>query len=415
MEVFGLFGQVWWIDLMLVGASGLLAGWTIKALHGRRVLQRQVDAVHQRCWAEQDKWLEAHEAQAAQDRQALEALREAHAAAGQAEVAAKQELDLHHQAAEFLNAEIDRLRAEAVQVEAARAGLAEERDRQTATVEQMRRQMDAARAGHRQAEQALCQQLLALDRQIGAERAAHRREIQALRDQCDELREEACRARGELTMLHETQQARGAAVPADPGGDHLREEVAKLLGLLDEADGAQATLQLRVGGLELQLQAAQRQVEELRTTLEREREGAGQLRQQLDAAQAALRVARGPEVVEAEAVAPRSPRPFQRTPDSPPPDDLRRIVGIGPVTQTWLNRAGIWYFWQIAGWRPEELQWVAKHLPRFGHRVLQQDWVAQARRLGGVAAPFERRVYPARLPPGLIERRVTSGRELMAA
>jgi predicted flap endonuclease-1-like 5' DNA nuclease len=414
MEVFGLFGQVWWIDLILVGVSGLLAGWTLRTLHGRRALQAQIDAIHQRCWAEQDKWQEEREAQASKDRQDLETLREAHAAAGQAEAAARQELDLHHQAAEFLNAEIERLRAEAVQVEVARAGLVEERDRQTALVEQMRRQMDAARAGHRQAEQALCQQLLALDRQIAAERAAHRREIQALRDQCDELREDTARARGELVALHEAQQVRAAQV--DRGDEHLREEVTKLLGLLDEADSAQAALQQRVGGLELQAQAAQRQVEDLRATLVHERAAAGQLRQQLEAAQGALRMTRGAEVVEAEAVVPRSPRPFQRTSDSPPPDDLRRIVGIGPVTQSWLNRAGIWYFWQIAGWRPEELQWVAQHLPRFGHRVLQQDWVAQARRLGGVAAPFERRVYPARLPPGLSERRVTeNGRELMAA
>lgn len=401
MEVFGLFGQVWWIDLLLTGVSGLLLGWTLQALHGRRRMQMAIDAVHRRCWADQDKWMEEHEAEAERERQALQAERAGHTEALQAGEAARQELDLHHQAAEFLNAEIERLRAEAVGVEAARIGLVEERDRQIAAVEQMRRQMDAARAGHRQAEQALCQQLLALDRQIAAERTAHRREIQALRDQCDELREDAARARGELVTL--------------------REEVAKLLGLLDEADGAQAALQLRATAQEQQLQAGQRQVEELRATLEREREAAAQLRQQLEVVQAAAREARmararvtEAEVVESDAVTPRSPRPVQRTAGSPPPDDLRRIVGIGPVTQAWLNRAGIWYFWQIAGWRAEELHWVARHLPRFGHRVLQQDWVAQARRLGG-AVPVERRVYPACLPPGLIERRAAARRELVAA
>lgn len=401
MEVFGLFGQVWWIDLLLTGVSGLLLGWTLQTLYGRRRMQVAIDAVHQRCWAEQDQWLEAHEAEAERERQALQAERAEHVEALQAGEAARHELDLHHQAAEFLNAEIERLRAEAVGVEAARTGLVEERDRQIAAVEQMRRQMDAARAGHRQAEQALCQQLLALDRQIAAERTAHRREIQALRDQCDELHEETARARGELVTL--------------------RDEVAKLLGLLDEADGAQAALQLRVTAQEQQLQVGQRQVEDLRATLEREREESAQLRQQLEIAQAVARDARmararvaEPEVVESDAVTPRSPRPFQRTAGSPPPDDLRRIVGIGPVTQAWLNRAGIWYFWQIAGWRVEELHWVARHLPRFGHRVLQQDWVAQARRLGGTA-PVERRVYPACLPPGLIERRAEAGRELVAA
>ncbi|MFM2054063.1 MAG: NADH-quinone oxidoreductase chain 2, partial [Pseudomonadota bacterium] len=63
------------------------------------------------------------------------------------------------------------------------------------------------------------------------------------------------------------------------------------------------------------------------------------------------------------------------------PDDLKIIDGIGPVNEAWLHRQGVWYFWQIASWGPQELAWVARHLPNFGSRVYRENWVAQAARL----------------------------------
>lgn len=62
-------------------------------------------------------------------------------------------------------------------------------------------------------------------------------------------------------------------------------------------------------------------------------------------------------------------------------DDLKIIDGIGPVNEAWLHAQGVRYFWQIASWTPDELAWVAQHLPNFGTRVYRENWVAQAARL----------------------------------
>jgi predicted flap endonuclease-1-like 5' DNA nuclease/DNA repair exonuclease SbcCD ATPase subunit len=62
-------------------------------------------------------------------------------------------------------------------------------------------------------------------------------------------------------------------------------------------------------------------------------------------------------------------------------DDLKEIGGIGPVNEKWLHDQGIFYFWQIASWVPEELAWVSQNLPNFGKRVYRENWVAQAMQL----------------------------------
>ncbi|HQY09235.1 MAG TPA: hypothetical protein PK797_11060 [Burkholderiaceae bacterium] len=62
-------------------------------------------------------------------------------------------------------------------------------------------------------------------------------------------------------------------------------------------------------------------------------------------------------------------------------DDLKIIVGIGPVNETWLRQQGIWTFAQIASWNAAELAWIAHHLPNFGSRVYRENWVTQAARL----------------------------------
>lgn len=67
--------------------------------------------------------------------------------------------------------------------------------------------------------------------------------------------------------------------------------------------------------------------------------------------------------------------------DEQHPDDLKVIDGIGPVNERWLHAQGVHYFWQIACWSPEELAWVAHHLPNFGSRVYRENWVAQAAKL----------------------------------
>lgn len=365
-----VFSQGWWlVDLVLAGLTGLLLGWTGQCLHGRKRQQIEIDAVHHRCWSAQDQWLAEHEAQLS---------------------------------------DLARERGEALTQKQA---LTEARDQDLKVIEQVRREMEHARAGHSQAEQALCQQLMAQDRQVVAERSAHRREVQALRVQCDELNELLGACRTELLAHQQVCQTR----------DELRQEVTKLLDLLEQSDTAQAALQHRANALEQQMTLGQRQLEALRQSRQHERAWPSLMRPVAQAALTTISTAslaansQPPQV--SHPTGGRELRSFERLPDSPVPDNLQRINGIGPANQAWLNRCGVWYLWQIAGWKAEEQQWVAGHLPRFGRRVYRENWVAQAKALLDEQRG-ERRVYPACLPPGAPDRRVNAPqatRELTAA
>ena len=58
-------------------------------------------------------------------------------------------------------------------------------------------------------------------------------------------------------------------------------------------------------------------------------------------------------------------------------DDLTRIEGIDAQTARMLNEAGVWHYYQIAGWSPENIDWVNTLLGD-GARIQEQDWIAQA-------------------------------------
>ncbi|MEE2922807.1 MAG: hypothetical protein VYC38_13675 [Pseudomonadota bacterium] len=62
-------------------------------------------------------------------------------------------------------------------------------------------------------------------------------------------------------------------------------------------------------------------------------------------------------------------------------DDLERVNGIGPMLAELLNEIGVYYFWQIAEWGPDEIQWVDDKLEHFKGRILRDDWVGQAKLL----------------------------------
>jgi len=68
--------------------------------------------------------------------------------------------------------------------------------------------------------------------------------------------------------------------------------------------------------------------------------------------------------------------------DSPrgPVDDLTVISGIGPGNQQELNALGIYHYWQIAGWTPENVAWVSNRV-RFPKRIVRENWMSQAARL----------------------------------
>ena len=69
---------------------------------------------------------------------------------------------------------------------------------------------------------------------------------------------------------------------------------------------------------------------------------------------------------------------------APTPDELTRIVGIGPKLAAALEREGVTRFAQIAAWTSEDLATFDKVLDLKG-RAVRDAWVAQARRFAEAA------------------------------
>lgn len=58
-------------------------------------------------------------------------------------------------------------------------------------------------------------------------------------------------------------------------------------------------------------------------------------------------------------------------------DDLTRISGVGPKLLEKLNANGVYHFWQIAAWGPEEVAFMDDQLS-FKGRIDRDDWIQQA-------------------------------------
>ena len=65
-------------------------------------------------------------------------------------------------------------------------------------------------------------------------------------------------------------------------------------------------------------------------------------------------------------------------------DDLTNIIGVLPVIETALNRAGIYHFDQIADFSDENVAWLEGHLGISG-RIDREQWRQQARELAIVS------------------------------
>ncbi len=72
-----------------------------------------------------------------------------------------------------------------------------------------------------------------------------------------------------------------------------------------------------------------------------------------------------------------------------PPDDLEQIHGVGPMLRELLNEIGVYYFWQVAEWTPDEAAFVDSRLMHFRGRIRRDDWIEHARVLA--AAPSSAR------------------------
>jgi predicted flap endonuclease-1-like 5' DNA nuclease len=63
------------------------------------------------------------------------------------------------------------------------------------------------------------------------------------------------------------------------------------------------------------------------------------------------------------------------------PDDLKLIVGIGPVLERMLHNLGVTTFRQIARWSERDSAEFDARLPEFPGRIVRDQWVTQAREL----------------------------------
>ncbi len=62
-------------------------------------------------------------------------------------------------------------------------------------------------------------------------------------------------------------------------------------------------------------------------------------------------------------------------------DDLKLIVGIGPVLERMLHRLGVATYRQIARWSDRDIDDFDAKLPEFPGRIRRDGWVTQARAL----------------------------------
>jgi predicted flap endonuclease-1-like 5' DNA nuclease len=77
------------------------------------------------------------------------------------------------------------------------------------------------------------------------------------------------------------------------------------------------------------------------------------------------------------------------------PDDLKLIVGVGPMLERMLQQLGITTYRQIARWSDREIDEIDAKLPEFPGRIRRDAWVTQARELhqskyGAPPSPRER-------------------------
>ena len=63
------------------------------------------------------------------------------------------------------------------------------------------------------------------------------------------------------------------------------------------------------------------------------------------------------------------------------PDDLKLIVGVGPVLERMLHTLGVTTFRQIAYWSERDIAEFDAKLPEFPGRIVRDQWVTQARAL----------------------------------
>ncbi|MGP9788457.1 NADH-quinone oxidoreductase subunit E [Roseinatronobacter sp. NSM] len=85
------------------------------------------------------------------------------------------------------------------------------------------------------------------------------------------------------------------------------------------------------------------------------------------------------------------PAPQMLTAPQGTADDLKLLKGVGPKLEGVLNDLGVFHFWQVAVWTPDDVAWVDDRL-KFKGRIERDGWIEQARILAnGGETEFSKR------------------------
>ncbi|WP_136616731.1 MULTISPECIES: proton-conducting membrane transporter [Mesorhizobium] len=79
-------------------------------------------------------------------------------------------------------------------------------------------------------------------------------------------------------------------------------------------------------------------------------------------------------------VAAKKAAPAPAKPASGKPDNLRRLIGIGPVNEKLLKAQGVTSFAQIAGWTAADIKRI-EDVMNFDGRIARERWIEQAKLL----------------------------------
>jgi len=239
-----------------------------------------------------------------------------------------------------------------------------------------------------------------LEVELSDREAAHRTTIQQLeqalaeRDQrIDELVPVTHLLQEKEAAIREGERTHARTVQA------LERETAKLLEQNQVHEDLQAQHHLneqRIQERDNQLATLQRELQELHTerhALRNEVQSIPEKNEQIDRLQKKVKELRAtlrttpPASTTTPAPQPRHNDAEILSPGSPPKgskpkpsDDLKKIQGIGPAFAETLHKLGTRTFIQIARWKPEDVEKIAKKLATDPERIKRENWIAGAKK-----------------------------------
>lgn len=194
------------------------------------------------------------------------------------------------------------------------------------------------------------------------------------------------RLRGELDSL------RGDVDRAKSERDRFRADTDRLSGELDACGRARADLERKLRDAPAASGAAKASAPA----------PAALMSTPAKAKSAPSKAAAKPAAAKPAAKSTAAPKPVARTaapkvaakkaaPASDKADNLRRLIGIGPVNEKLLKAQGVTTYAQIAGWTEADVKRVEEVL-NFDGRIAREKWIEQAKLLAaGDEAEFARR------------------------